>query len=39
MTATLDDVSVNHGRVDVGMAQKLLNSSNVIAVLGQVGRK
>ena len=37
MTPLVEDMSVNHGRRDIRMAQELLNGSDVVARFQQVG--
>ncbi len=39
MSAFVQHMSVNHGRIDILVPQQLLNGTNVISVLQQMGRK
>ena len=39
MSASIEDMRVDHGRADVLMAQQFLDRPNIIAVLKQMGGK
>jgi len=37
--ASIEDVGVDHGGLEIGMAEKFLHSSNIVPVLEKVGGK